>query len=139
MPSAERSKQSIKRAETPADDAKVLLNEDSQTIGQLSLLEQGLYMGKISTSHLDAFDKQALKRWKKTVKRSKKQGQLKVNDDDELHDLKKIVGLYKIYGNDNVALVNPAENPGMLLVRTRSAEKRKLNRQVVAGSDSKFS
>lgn len=57
MPSAERSKQSIKRAETPADDAKVLLNEDSQTIGQLSLLEQGLYMGKISTSHLDAFDK----------------------------------------------------------------------------------
>lgn len=62
------------------------------------------------------------------MKRSKKQGMLKVNDDDELHDLKKIVGLYKIYGNDNVALVNPAENPGVLLVRTRSAEKRKLNR-----------
>lgn len=61
---------------------------------------------------------------------------LKVNDDEELNDLRKIVNLYKIYGNDNVALVNPAENPGVLLVRTRSAEKRKLGRQVIAGSGS---
>ena len=48
-----------------------------------------------------------------------------------MHDLKKIVDLYKIYGNDNIALVNPAENPGVLQVRTRSAEKRKLGQQII--------
>ena len=83
-------------------------------------------MGNISSAALDAFDKQALKRWKKTVRKAAKVGNMKRTDNEELNDLRKIVDLYKIYGNDNIALVNPAENPGVLQVRTRSAEKRKL-------------
>ena len=39
---------------------------------------------------------------------------MKRTDGEELNDLKKIVDLYKIYGNDSIALVNPAENPGVL-------------------------
>ena len=71
-------------------------------------------MGNISSQNIDAFDKHALARWKKTVKKCRKKGQLQRTDSDELTDLKKIVDLYKIYGNDGVALVNPAENPGVL-------------------------
>jgi hypothetical protein len=80
----------------------------------MSLLEAGLQMGNISSAALDAFDKQALKRWKKTVKKAAKKGKMKRNEIEEFNDLKRIVDLYKIYGNDNIALVNPAENPGVL-------------------------
>ena len=45
----------------------------------------------------------------------------------EVHDLKKIVDLYKMYGNEKLALVNPVENPKILQVRKRSAEKRKIH------------
>lgn len=41
-----------------------------------------------------------------------------------------MVSLYKIYGNDDIAIVNPAEEPGILQVRTRSAERRRLNKQI---------
>ena len=41
-----------------------------------------------------------------------------------------MVNLYKIYGNDDIAMVNPAEDPGILQVRTRSAERRRLNKQM---------
>ena len=53
--------------------------------------------------------------------------------------MSKIVNLYKLYGNDSVALVNPAENPGILQVRTRSAEKRHLNKQMGIASSHDFS
>lgn len=59
---------------------------------------------------------------------------MKRTEIEEFNDLKRIVDLYKIYGNDNIALVNPAENPGVLQVRTRSAEKRKLGQQIVGAN-----
>ena len=42
----------------------------------------------------------------------------------------KIVKLLKTYGNDNLALVNPAEKPGILQVRKRSAQKRRIQEQL---------
>ena len=84
---------------------------------------------------LDHLDRAAIKRWRKNVKKARKKGQLKQDDDVELHDLSKMVNLYKIYGNDKIALVNPAEAPGILQVRTRSAEKRRLTKQMGLGHD----
>ena len=110
---------------TPEDRYK--LNEDSRnTIHQLDLINQGIYLPQ----NLDSVDKHAIKRWKKNQKKARKKGQLKNNDSTDLNDLAKIVNLYKIYGNDNIALVNPADNPGILQVRTRSAEKRMINKQM---------
>lgn len=83
-----------------------------------------------NNQQLDAVDKAAIKRWRKNVKKARKKGQLKQDDNVELHDMSKIVHLYKIYGNDAVALVNPVENPGILQVRPRSAERRILNKQM---------
>lgn len=82
------------------------------------------------TKALDTVDKNAIKRWKKNVTKARKKGQLKHDEELLNHDLSKMVNLYKIYGNDEIAMVNPAENPGILQVRTRSAEKRHLSKQM---------
>ncbi len=63
---------------------------------------------------VDALDKHAIKRWRKNVRKARKRGQLARSPSGELDDLKKIVNLYKVYGNDNTALVNPIEQPGVL-------------------------
>lgn len=76
------------------------------------MLDQGMFAP--NGKNLDSVDKQAIRRWRRTVKKARKKGQLKHEDDLELRDLSKIVNLYKLYGNDAVALVNPAENPGIL-------------------------
>ena len=62
--------------------------------------------------------------------KARKKGQLKFDDGVLLQDLSKMVNLYKIYGNDDIAMVNPADDPGILQVRTRSAERRRLNKQM---------
>ena len=41
--------------------------------------------------------------------------------------MNKIIELYKIYGNDTTALVNPAENRFVLEVRDRGYEVNRLN------------
>jgi hypothetical protein len=79
---------------------------------------------------LDKIDKHAIKHWRKTKKKRNQKNKLKRSNSGDINDLKRIVELYKIYGNDNLALVNPAENPGILQVRNRSAEKRKIHKQL---------
>ena len=62
------------------------------------------------------------------------------HDEDLLnHDLSKMVNLYKMYGNDGITIVNPAENPGILQVRTRSAEKRHLGKQIGLQTHNQYS
>ena len=106
-------------------------------MGQFSLWGKtgGMYVPK--TQKLDTVDKNAIKRWRKNVTKARKKGQLKHDDGVLLQDLSKMVNLYKIYGNDDVAMVNPVENPGILQVRTRSAEKRHLNKQMGFGLSNK--
>jgi hypothetical protein len=41
--------------------------------------------------------------------------------------MEKIIELYKIYGNDKSALVNPAENRYVLEVRNREYEVNRVN------------
>ena len=41
-----------------------------------------------------------------------------------------VIELYKIYGNDTTALVNPAENRFVLEVRDRGYEVNRLNDQI---------
>ena len=88
----------------------------------------GLYIPR--SKQLDTVDKAAIKRWRKNVTKARKKGQLKFDDGVLLQDLSKMVNLYKIYGNDDIAMVNPADDPGILQVRTRSAERRRLNKQM---------
>mmetsp|Transcript_38735 Transcript_38735/g.58913 ORF Transcript_38735/g.58913 Transcript_38735/m.58913 type:complete len:87 (-) Transcript_38735:686-946(-) len=84
-------------------------------------------IGVVGTKKLDKVDKYAIKNWRKNVKkRKKKKEEVRRSNSGEINDLKKIIGLYKLYGNDGLALVNPAENPGVLQVRKRSAERRKI-------------
>ena len=79
---------------------------------------------------LDKIDKHAIKHWRKSKKKRNTKNKLRRSNSGEINDLKRIVELYKVYGNDNLALVNPAENPGILQVRNRSAEKRKIHKQL---------
>lgn len=136
-PIQNRNKKGGRRDYSPENEDRYF-NEDSATLGQYSLFgEQALFVP--TTKQLDSVDKAAIKRWRKHVKKARKKGQLKQNDDVELHDLSKMVNLYKIYGNDAIALVNPAENPGILQVRTRSAEKRRINKQMGIPSNVDYS
>lgn len=94
---------------------------------QLSALDHNLYVGAVGDRKLDKIDKHAIVNWRKQKKkRGKKTKHLPRSNSGEINDLKRIVNLYKIYGNDNLALVNPAENPGVLQVRNRSAERRRI-------------
>lgn len=98
---------------------------------QLSALDHNLYVGAVGDRRLDKIDKHAMVNWRKQKKRKgKKQKNLPRSNSGEINDLKRIVNLYKIYGNDNLALVNPAENPGVLQVRNRSAERRRIQKQM---------
>jgi len=42
----------------------------------------------------------------------------------------KISKLYKIYGNDQVALVNPGDRPGIIQVKKRSQIKERVYKQM---------
>ena len=45
------------------------------------------------------------------------------NSGEIINDLIKISKLYKVYGNDQVALVNPADRPGVIQVKKRAQIK----------------
>lgn len=82
---------------------------------------------------IDKVNHFALQNWNKVNKKRKaKKGKTKRERprSGEINDLRKIVKLYKVYGNDNLALVNPVNNPGILQVRKRSAERRMIERQM---------
>ncbi len=127
------SRVKVKRSKhqaSPRSQNDQYLNEDSQTLGQFSL-DYRLDIGVVGNKKLDKVDKYAIKNWRKNVKRrKKKKEEVRRSNSGEINDLRKIIGLYKIYGNDGLALVNPAENPGVLQVRKRSAERRKIQRQM---------
>lgn len=93
-------------------------------------LDQNVYINAMGDKKLDKIDKHAIKHWRKTKKKRNKKNKMRRSNSGEINDLKRIVELYKLYGNDNLALVNPAENPGILQVRNRSAEKRKIHKQL---------
>lgn len=122
---------------SPSNDDRYL-NEDSQTIGQMSQFEQNIYIGAVAGNKIDTTDKDALISWHKSQMKKNKSKKGKVqgpghhlrrsNSGSQLNDIKKIAQLYHIYGSDNLALVHPAEQPGTLLVRKRSAQYRKILR-----------
>ena len=77
-------------------------------------LDQNVYINAMGDKKLDKIDKHAIKHWRKTKKKKNRKNKLRRSNSGEINDLKRIVELYKLYGNDNLALVNPAENPGIL-------------------------
>ena len=110
---------------------------DDTTIGKYSVIDNNMQLGLVGERKIDKLNQYALQNWKKEGRRKRRpknkpkaQPQEEV---DDYNDLKKIVKLYKIYGNDQLALVNPAENPGILQVRKRSAERRRIEQQMGLG------
>ena len=57
----------------------------------------------------------------------------------EKQELDRITELYKLYGSDMSALVNPAHNPYLLKVQNRDHAERKLDTQVDRFNKSKMS
>jgi len=95
-----------------------------ESIGQLDVLDQNIYIGSIGAKKIDQTDERAIKSWYKNVKRRKGRAGQQVlrrsNSGEIINDLIKISKLYKVYGNDQVALVNPADRPGVIQVKKRS-------------------
>jgi hypothetical protein len=69
-------------------------------------------MNSLTSKKVDKLDQDAIRSWKRKQKR-RKNDKLRP-ESAEIHDLRKIVDLYKMYGNDKLALVNPVENPKIL-------------------------
>jgi hypothetical protein len=94
------------------------LLDDSHTIGNLSIVDNNMELGVVGERQIDRVNQYALKNWRKVNRKKKPKKRIRDERDlpekDELNDLRKIVKLYKIYGNDKLALVNPVENQGIL-------------------------
>ena len=91
-----------------------------QMIDQINAVSADAY-GK-----LDFMDRQALLNWKTNFQHLEKINHLAKTIENKTYSAvngAKIIGMYKIYGNENSTLVNPAENPFKLEVRDRDFER----------------
>ena len=79
---------------------------------------------------LDLMDRDALDNWRKNYEYLAKKNNVQRSIESQKADMNKIIELYKIYGNDTTALVNPAENRFVLEVRDRGYEVNRLNDQI---------
>lgn len=70
-------------------------------------------------NYLDLLDRQALENWRKNVNQLNKLHRLRIPQEQQLALLAKIIDMYKIYGNNNTALVNPQDNPYILQIKDR--------------------
>lgn len=111
---ANSNKSPYARAQRLRDDASVDSKRYVSGYHDDMFLDQNVYINAMGDKKLDKIDKHAIKHWRKTKKKKNRKNKLRRSNSGEINDLKRIVELYKLYGNDNLALVNPAENPGIL-------------------------
>lgn len=64
--------------------------------------------------YLDLMDREALENWRSNVNYLNKVNKLRETEGQQVNWLNRIVDMYKIYGTESVALVNPKENPYIL-------------------------
>ena len=82
-------------------------------------------MSAAAFNSLDQLDREALRRWYVNAKRF-----VKPKDEKQaLKDVKKVCSMYKLYGSEQVALVNPVGNKLNLSVQSREAAERRQDRQ----------
>lgn len=65
-----------------------------------------------ASKKIDAVGKYAINQYLKNKQKVK--SNLKRSHSGNLRDVSKIVQIYSLYGNDNLALVNPRDKPGIL-------------------------
>ena len=107
---------SPKAPETPKS---VYIPEESVQLDNPDFSTNIAALGK---KYIDQVDAKALKRWYKNVRAKQGAGgkNSKKNSKAVINDMMKFGKLFNAYGNDQIAIVNPADRPDMIQIKNRS-------------------
>ena len=87
----------------------------------------------LGKKNIDQVDAKALKRWYKNVRAKQGGGKsknAKKNSKAVINDMMKFGKLFNAYGNDQIAIVNPADRPDMIQIKNRSQIKERVFKQM---------